>query len=438
MIRAGLLLLLAAPAAAEGLAISASVRTRLESIDGQVRTLFADSETSISTRVRLGVTYDREDWYLTAEMQDSRLLATGPDSLATTGEVNTLEPVNLHLGFRLQDAGPLDGETRIVVGRQFLQLASRRLVASNEFRNTANSYTGVSLDHRGPEGARFQLYYVLPQRRLPDDREGLLENEFELDNESFGLQLFGGSGEVRPRESRLTVGFGYVGLLERDSDNFQTRDRRLHTLGPRIAMPPQSGSFDFEVEGFAQFGSTSLSLLPSAPEVPVAAGFVHVEAGYRSKRQWAPRLAVQMDMATGDDNGRSLRRFDTLFGVRRVDFSPSSLYNVVGRANIIAPALRLELEPRRGTDAFMTWRGLWAESAADSFSTSGVRNRPGEDERFAGFEYQGRVRHFLVPDRLRMEFHWALLARRGMLEDGLNAPPGRSTVYVATSMEALF
>jgi hypothetical protein len=438
MIRAGLLLLLAGPAAAEGWSLSASVRARVETIDGQVRTTFAPSETSISTRVRFGVTYDREVWFLAAQVQDSRLLATGPDSVATTGEVNVLEPVNLHLGLRLQDLGPLEGETRVVLGRQFLQIGTRRLVASNEFRNTANSFTGVSLDHRGPEGARLQLYHVLPQRRLPDDRERLLENDFQLDRESFGLQLFGGSGELRPRGNRLTVGFLYAGLVEQDRDAVATRDRRLHTLGPRIAIPPQSGAFDLEVEGFAQFGRTSVSSLPGAAQVPVAAGFVHAEAGYRSGGRWEPRLAVQMDVATGEGPGRSFRRFDTLFGVRRVDFSPSSLYNVVGRANVIAPALRLELEPRRGTDAFMTWRGLWAESAADSFSTSGVVNRPQVAERFAGFEYQGRVRHDLVPGRMRAEFHWAFLARRGILEEGLNAPPGRSTAYVATSIETLF
>jgi hypothetical protein len=371
-------------------------------------------------------------------MQDSRLLATGPDSYVNTGQVNALEPVNLHVGLQLTDFGPFDGETRVVLGRQFLQVGSRRLVASNEFRNTSNSFTGVSLDHRGPEGARVQLYHVLPQRRLPDARDELLENRVQLDDESLALQLFGGNGEVRPRGNRLTVGFSYAGLIERDRDSHPTRNRQLHTLGPRIAIPPQSGAFDFELEGFAQFGSISRSLLPNAVTVPVAAGFVHVETGYRSKRAWRPRLAVQMDLATGDDRGRSFRRFDTLFGVRRGDFSPSSLYNVVGRANIIAPALRLELEPRVGTDVFMTWRGLWAESGTDSFSTSGIVNRPGDTGRFSGFEYQGRVRHFLVPDRLRAELHWALLARRGMLENGLDAPAGRSTAYVATSMEALF
>lgn len=86
----------------------------------------------------------------------------------------------------------------------------------------------------------------------------------------------------------------------------------------------------------------------------------------------------------------------------------------------------------------MTARLLWADGAADSFSTSGVRDPAGRSGRFAGARVEGRFRHWLIRGRLRLETAFALLFRDRLLTDAPNAPPGRTLVYLAPAMVASF
>lgn len=66
--------------------------------------------------------------------------------------------------------------------------------------------------------------------------------------------------------------------------------------------------------------------------------------------------------------------------------------------------------------------------ATDSFSATGIRDASGASGSFAGHQVEGRVRYWLVPDRLRAEINAALLVKRGLL---LDAPTPQSPATLA-------
>lgn len=169
----------------------------------------------------------------------------------------------------------------------------------------------------------------------------------------------------------------------------------------------------------------------------MTAGFAHVEAGYTLDTPWRLRISVRYDWASGDRPGGSFTRFDRLFGNRVADFAVSGQYAAIGRANISSPGLRLGVSSGPA-DGYVTARLLWADSATDSFSTTGVRDPSGRAGCWAGAQVEGRGRHWLIRDRLRFDMAFALLFRDGMLVEAPNAPPGRTLVYVAPAFIASF
>lgn len=177
------------------------------------------------------------------------------------------------------------------------------------------------------------------------------------------------------------------------------------------------------------FGSVSASLAPTAATLKAASWFAHIEAGFTFRHPWSPHISVEFDYASGDGRGARFGRFDTLFGMRRSDLAPAGLYNAVGRANLISPGLRLELTPSKRLDGFAAYHPLWLASRTDSFSTTGVRDAAGNSGRFAGHQLEGRIRYWLVPKRLRLEWNSLFLAKGRFLRDAPNAPAGGDTIY---------
>ncbi|MES2721583.1 MAG: alginate export family protein, partial [Pseudomonadota bacterium] len=316
-------------------------------------------------------------------------------------------------------------------------LGSRRLVASDDFRNTTNSYAGVRADF-APAGVKTTLVYVQPRLRLPDGLDSVLDNAQRIDRQGRDLELWGGVA-ARPKTiGPATLEVAYIHLSERDRPNRPTRNRDLDTYGARLILDPKSGQFDYELEGLVQTGEIRAGTRPADPQMKVRATFVHADLGYSFAHPWKPRLSAELDIATGDEAGGRYGRFDTLFGMRRADFAPSGLYNAIGRANIVTPGLRLEVAPSPRWDAFLVGRGLWLEAKEDSFSTTGVRDASGRAGRFAGGQLEGRWRYWVVKDRLRAEVNGVWLIKDRFLRQAPNAPRNGNETYISTSLTVQF
>ncbi|MCM0034064.1 alginate export family protein [Sandarakinorhabdus limnophila] len=441
-------MIFALPAHAEGppprppkdklFALSATLRARYEAIDGQARAHFNRSDELVSFRTILTADYRPDPQvHLVAELWDSRVYGGNRGTPVSTGEVNTLEPAQLFVGVTLPGALGRGSKIDLQAGRFLLALGSRRLVAADEYRNTTNSSTGVRADLATPGGWMATLVYVLPQQRLPNDLDSLLDNDVALDRERFDLVLWGGLVTRAKTIAGAMAEIGFVHFGERDAPGRPTRDRSLDTFSGRLIRDPAPQTWDFEMEAIMQRGTVSASLATNAPTQDVRAWFVHGDLGYSFAGPWKPRLALEYDHASGDRPGGRYSRFDPLLGMRRADLAPGALYNAILRSNFISPGVRLEAVPSAKTDLMVSYRPFWLAAREDAFSSTGVQDSSGRSGSFAGHQLDTRLRYSLTPT-IRLEADVVMLAKGRFLREAPNAPPGSWTRYVSINTMLLF
>jgi hypothetical protein len=335
-----------------------------------------------------------------------------------------------YLGFDLNSALGAGTTSTITAGRFTMNDGSRRLIARNQYRNTINAFTGVRFDWQDSDKNKIRLFYVLPHTRLPADAQGIRDNAVEWDRESLNFAFYGGSF-TKANAFGGTFEFYAYGLHEKDSASFPTKNRRLITPGIRLARAPKAGMLDWDFEGIYQFGKVRATTSPTdLRDLDVSAYFVHAELGKTFKLPWKPRIAVQYDRASGDSrNPNTYTRFDTLFGARRGEYGPTSLYGALQRANISAPGVRFEVTPDKRWDAFVAYRPMWLLTTADSFSTTGIKDASGHSGKFAGNQIEARVRYWVVPKIVRLDTGVAYLFKGRFLKDAPNAPDDGDTRY---------
>ena len=420
------------------LTFSGSMRLRYETLGGQSRAGLSANDQLVSLRTTLFAQYDPGWLRYGAEIYDSRAYAGDAEGAASTNDVNALELVQAYTAFDLADVLGHGVMTSLEAGRFTLDLGSRRLVGANQYRNTVNAFTGLRADVATPGGMSATLLYTLPHNNRPDDKASILDNAVAWDRESFDLVLLGGILTKPNAIADTAVEFTYLHLGERDAPGRPTRNRQLDTAGLRLIRTAQPGAFDYETEGFYQFGTIRDGFTPDAALRDVAAAFVHADVGYMFSTAWTPRLSIQADYASGNGSGRNYNRFDTLFGTRRADLGPSGIYGETGRSNIVTPAIRIEARPSARFDWFANYRLMWLASAIDPFSTTGVHDESGQSGRFAGQQIEARLRYWVIPYALQFEADAVWLIKGRFLREAPNAPATGNTQYLSLNLTAFF
>ncbi len=423
--------------AAPVLKSSGSVRARYEALSGQSRPGFKSSDELASLRTILSAELDTGVFRVGAELTDSRAWLADVDSAVSSNDVNALEPSQLYVAADVDAAFGPGTTASAQAGRFAMNIGSRRLVSNDDYRNTGSSVGGLRTDAKLRGGWSTSAWYVLPDLRLPDDIDSIRSNDVQLDRESRHAVLWGTIVTSPRKVMGGAVDALYTKFRESDAPGRPTRDRNLDSWSLRWYRDPAAGRFDFEVEAIRQTGRARTGTSLAAPLRDVAADFEHVRFGYQWDVAWKPRLAVEFDRATGDRGSDKVRRFDTLIGGRRFDLAPSGLYNQVGRANLNALGLRLELNPSGRLDLMGTWKLLRLESRTDSFSTTGVRDASGRSGDFAGHQFDLRARYWLVPNRWRAEIDTLVLLKGRFLERAPNARPG-DTRFVSLNLTRSF
>ena len=413
------------------------MRLRYETVDGQVRPGFNASDDLLDLRTIVAATYKSGPFRAGAEVYDSRSWLGNSRTPISTNEVNALELVSAWVGADFTN--PFGAGTSLAVraGRMQIDLNSRRLVAADDYRNTTNGFTGLRADI-GVKSVKATLIYVLPQQRRPDDLSSVLDNKVRFDHEGFDQVLWGGIVSRPKTLGAATVELGFFHLGEHDTTGRPTRDRSLNTIDARVIRNPGAGVIDYELEGIYQLGRISTSTLTGAPRVPVSAWFMHADVGYTFADAWKTHIMAELDAASGDKAGGNYTRFDSLFGMRRADLGPVGLYNVVARTNVITPGVRIETVPSKRIDLMMSYRLLWLAEATDAFSGTGVRDATGSSGRFAGQQFDARVRTWIVPERLRFEVDGVWLAKGRFLTSAPNAPSSGDSKYLSLNLTAAF
>ncbi len=416
--------------APDNLKLSGTFRIRLEGIDDQFRPApAAKSDGFLSMRTTLFAEYDAHPIRIGAELFDSRGYLEKTNSTVGTTEINALELGQAYIGIDLGRTLGKGTTTSLTAGRFTMDIGSRRLVARNQFRNTINSFTGARLDWEDSAKDSLRLFWTMPQYRLPDEPDRIQDNAVEWDRESTDLQFYGGSF-TKTGVFGGTMELYFYGLTERDSPKLQTRNRRLYTPGIRFARKPKPGKFDYDFEGIYQFGhARATTAATDLTDLDVSAYFIHAEIGRSFGGTWSPRVALQYDRASGDGSSSSYGRFDTLFGARRGEYGPTSLYGAVQRANLSSPGIRFEVMPSKRWDGFVAYRALWLDDATDSFASTSVRDRTGASGKFAGHQVEARVRYWVAPKIARLDGGVAYLFKGGFLKNAPNAPDVGDTRY---------
>jgi hypothetical protein len=420
----------------DNLKIGGSFRSRIEGIHNQFRPApVASDDVLLALRTNIFAEYDTGyKVKIGGEVFDSRGYLEKSNSSASNTEVNALELTQAYLKFDLSDQTGNGSNSSLTAGRFTKDIGSRRLMARNDYRNTINAFTGASFDWQGANKDQMTVFWAMPHNRLPSDMAGILDNAIVMDQESLDLQFYGGSYTFANVFGGTLELYGY-GLYEQDTGTglraVLTRNRRLFTPGFRLWRAPKPEQWDWEVEADYQTGlARDTTAVTDTRDLHVSAYFFHTWAGYTFNTAWLPRVSFQFDQASGDSNNpATFTRFDTLFGARRWEYGPTSLYGAVQRSNLISPGVRLEVTPSPRWDAFVTYRPLFLASATDSFATTGVRDRTGRSGNFAGQQIETRLRYWVIPDAMLLDTGITYLIKGTFLQDAPNAPPTGDTFY---------
>lgn len=411
----------------ESLSLSLEHRVRYEALDDQFRVGRAGDDDILAIRTLL-----HGEWRATpqltfgAEIADSRAYLDDPSTPVGTSIVNAVELLQAYADLHTDDL--LGGRASLRLGRITLNLGSRRFVSRNRSRNTINGFTGFDGRWRDEAGHELRAFYVLPLRRRPADRPSIDDDDVQLDKESFDVQLFGLHGGLElPFGSRLELQL--IGLHE-EAGAGSTRNRDLYTPGLRLLRPPARGRFDYQIESAVQLGRSRASAT-STVDLDHRAHFHHFEVGYSFAAPWSPRVALQYDYASGDEDpdDRDDERFDTLFGSRRFDFGPTSIYGAFARANLSTPGLRVQVKPGARVTSFVALRAFWLAERRDAWTTSGVRDPAGRSGRYVGSQIDFRLRVDLLPGNVRLETGFAHLFDGGFIESAPNSNRQGDTSY---------
>jgi hypothetical protein len=394
-------------------------RVRYEALSSSLNPRVEESDQILAERLLFAARIGDEKLFARLELEDARTQLDDENTPLGTDDVNAAEILQAHLGFRVSDALRQGDRLDLQAGRMTIDLGSRRLVARNSFRNTINGFTGVHGSWRalgapggagGGKGAdervEVRAFFVLPVDRLPVERDRLDDNDVQLDRDNSSVRL-GGLHVSDPRLAAGLKGEVYVlSLQEEDRPSAPTSNRDLVTTGFRLLRPPARARWDFELETALQVGNSRRSTAAAdRADLDHEAWFAHLHAGHTLDARGAPRLVLQYDYASGDDdpNDDENGRFDTLYGARRFEFGPTGIFGLLARSNISSPGGRIELSPRPDWSLMAAYRAAWLASRRDALTTNGMRDPRGGSGSFIGHLLETSLRVRLLPGNLDLE-----------------------------------
>ena len=389
-------------------------RTRIEYLDEPFRPGEADTQSQYPqrTRLRLGVDAPAGFRFL-AELQDSRTWGDGPDDF-TGSTIDKVSFAQLFGSHTRRELFRTKLRADLHLGRMSLDFGSRRLIARNGYRNTTNAFDGVHVALGDPAGWRVRGFYVRPVQLDPS----------YFENESEGQQRFWGAAFEDKRIAWLNFDAYYYGLHDELASGTSLA-RRYHTFGARALRPPKAAQWDYEMEAMGQLGDRTV--LRGTPGVPVdldhQAYAGHLEFGYTWAATWTPRLAFQLEYASGTPAaaGDVSHTFDPLFGARRGDLIVTGIYGPFRRSNVLSPGLRLQAAPRPDLKAWLKVRYWQLAQEKDAFVGTGLRDASGDSGERLGTDVELAVTWTPKP-WLILETgydHWF----KGTYLDGVANPP---------------
>jgi hypothetical protein len=385
---------------------SGSNRTRYERLAPQYRAGFGGSDTVLAIQTNLVLEAGWPRLSFVGEIADARGELNDEDSF-TSGVVNTLEPLQTYVSWRFAGVPESAGQSSLRVGRMTMDLGKRRLLARSNFRHAVASFTGADWEWRGANGMRARAFYVVPMRILPSNRDEMLDNDVELDRGARDASLLGMYYLSAPLADRTQI---ELTLLDLDAPNGAGEllgPLDMQTYALRVFRPVGRNGWNYEIEGGTQRG---VSALTAGTALDHDAYYAHAEIGYAFDVPWTPNLLLQYDRASGDADPADVRndRFNPLFGERRFDFGPTSIYGIFQRSNIESVGIRLVSTPAPRWRHMVAYRDYRLASAHDAWVGSGRRDPAGLAGKSLGQQIETSFTLTAIPNRLSIETGFAL------------------------------
>lgn len=377
--------------------VSGSFRVRYESLNNPIFPTSSaareQSNQSLSTRFIVNSTVSYQNLAATIEIRDSRVFLDENDPTLTANQVNTLEPTQFFITYKLERESSLYEVSAIKVGRMELDYGSRRLLAKTAYRNATNSYDGIVVEARV---ADWQVHgvYVLPVSRFPTDSESLDGNERAFDKSFSERKFFGVYAASKDNNVKLQSYW----LKEDDSEALATRNRDLYTLSVDYTQPFDNGLIT-NIEVVGQTGTSFQTA--SANDTDEKDVRAYMLFGYVGKQVTDNTfLRAEVDYISGDNDTSddTISDFDTLYGVRRFDFGPTDVYQAMPRRNLKAVGLRSVSKPAKAHNIMLGYKAMWYQKA------------PQDVDSFIGHQVEARWRYQVRPE-LRLVLGGAYLKK---------------------------
>ncbi|NIQ00829.1 MAG: alginate export family protein [Nitrospinaceae bacterium] len=377
----------------EAFSISGEHFSRYETLNSQFRANTTGSDQIWVMRSLLQVEYRfHKDFKIKGELQDSRAADFADEGTRINHSiVNTAELLEANFAWTLRDLFSKESISELRGGRLTFDFGKRRIVARNRFRSVIESFTGLEWKWKAEDGNRMHMFFTMPVRRRPQDFGSLLDNEARIDKESFD-QILWGISYAPPGIPWGNKGeFILVGLHERDSSDFASRNRQLYIPSIRLYRPAQKGKFDFELQSVLQLGTSRATPAASdTRDLDHLAHFHHFETGYSFNTFWSPRFFFEYDFASGDrdPNDNTSERYENPFGPNVAEFGPTSIHTAFTRSNLSSPGARLVVHPAENLMAYLSYRAYWLVSSTDFWSgASRLRDISGNSKTFLGHQW---------------------------------------------------
>lgn len=426
------------------LTISGETRVRYETLDGQFRTRGGGGDQVLAWRTLALVEADSGPVSFGLELQDSRVYLDDAGTPLSTSIVNPLDVLQAYAQIDTDNVLGFE-ESSLKIGRQTLDIGSRRVLERVDMANVIFSYTGVYWRGVLEDGSELHLVAFAPTGRMPGDRASLGENAVSSDEEQWGRRAWG----VHYRAADVFgAGFpglwaeAYVyGLHERDADGVATPNRDYLQPGIRLFRGPRAGRIDLDIEASLRAGTRrASSAATDQDDLDVAASLLVAAVGYTFDAPWTPRVAIDYYYASGDRDPADGRyeQFERLFGSRRTDLGNTGIHGPLTSANISAPGARIELRPNARSDLRLTYKAASLAEPRDAWVVAGLRDPSGASGRFIGHSWDFRGRTQLAPGSLLLEVGASALIQGRFAREAPGAPRQGDTLFGYVSLTQSF
>jgi hypothetical protein len=323
-------------------------------------------------RARLGMKLTPVEWFTfyvqgqsSFEIDSDR--ANEPGLLGAEGD----DPIDLRQAYISLGRKDLN----ITIGRQILSFGDERLVGQFDWNNIGRTFDAVKLHYAT---ATWSLDVFTSSVVVPDSDDFNQSDLFD-GNDTGRDQIFSGiyfSTKLIPIQTTDLYAFE----LHEES---LLGDTDFVTLGSRVkADITKTGGFDYEAEMAVQFGDVK------GKDLAAFAG--HWGAGYVwTQHAWKPRLFVEYNFATGDDNAADgdVGTFQNLFPTNHKFYG---FMDAFSWQNIHNPAASFSLQPTAKLKAQLDYHLFWLADTNDAwYRANGVTAvrpiSPGADS-FVGSE----------------------------------------------------